>query len=193
MVRALSLIGDPRRGYQRGGRVRLRPGLVRLAALAAAGATGLVVTSGALHLGLTHRVLAMPAVPLLAAVVIAAAAHTGELLVVLVAALALFAVESGFGGVVAFTGRPEWAVVLHVVLAGLALAAALLTAAESFRGEHLPAGAWRERSPDQPRIMLLLLITAAAGMFVGAGGLPDLPELAVVLAGGALRARGRAP
>ncbi len=38
--------------------------------------------------------------------------------------------------------------------------------------------------------MLLLLITAAAGMFVGAGGLPDLPELAVVLAGGALACAG---
>ena len=88
--------------------------------------------------------LAILAVPLLAAVVIAAAAAHRRMLVVLVAALALFAVESGFGGVVAFTGRPEWAVVLHVVLAGLALAAALLTAAESFRGEHLPAGAWRD-------------------------------------------------
>ena len=38
--------------------------------------------------------------------------------------------------------------------------------------------------------MVLLLITAAAGMFVGAGGLPDLPELAVVLAGGALACAG---
>ncbi len=192
MVRRLSLIGDPRRSHQRAERGEVAPGAwLRLAALAAAGATGLVVTSGALHLGLTHRVLAILAVPLLVAVVIAAAAAHRRMLVVSIAALALFAVESGFGGVVASTGRPEWAVVLHVVLAGLALAAALLTAAESFRGEHVPAGAWRDYvALTKPRIMLLLLITAAAGMFVGAGGLPDLPELAVVLAGGALACAG---
>ena len=164
---------------------------LRLAALGAAAATGLVVISGALHLGLPHRLLAILAVPLLAAVVIAAAAAHRRMLVVSIAALVLFAVESGFGGVVAFAGRPEWAVVLHVALAGLALAAALLTAAESFRGEHVPAGAWRDYvALTKPRIMLLLLITAAAGMFVGAGGLPDLPELAVVLAGGALACAG---
>jgi heme o synthase len=164
---------------------------LRLAALGAAAATGLVVISGALHLGLPHRVLAILAVPLLAAVVVAAVAAHRRMLVVSIAALALFAVESAFGGVVAFTGRPEWAVVLHVVLAGLALAAALLTAAESFRGEHVPAGAWRDYvALTKPRIMLLLLITAAAGMFVGAGGLPDLPELAVVLAGGSLACAG---
>ena len=46
---------------------------LRLAALGAAAATGLVVISGALHLGLPHRLLAILAVPLLAAVVIAAA------------------------------------------------------------------------------------------------------------------------
>ncbi len=192
MVRRLSLIGDPQRAHPRARRGEVAPGAwLRLAALAAAGATGLVVTSGALHLGLPHRVLAILAVPLLAAVVIAAAAAHRRMLVVSIAALALFAVESGFGGIVAFTGRPEWAVVLHVVLAGLALAAALLTAAESFRGEHVPAGAWRDYvALTKPRIMLLLLITAAAGMFVGAGGLPDLPELAVVLAGGALACAG---
>ncbi len=34
----------------------------------------------------------------------------------------------------------------------------------------------------KPRIMALLLITGAAGMFVGAGGWPGVTELAVMLA-----------
>ena len=47
---------------------------LRLAALGAAGATALVVISGALHLGLPHHLLAILAAPLLTAVVVAAAA-----------------------------------------------------------------------------------------------------------------------
>ena len=109
-----------------------------MAALGAAAVTALVVISGALHLGLPHTVLAILAVPLLAAVVVAAATAHRRLLVVSIAALALFAVESALGGVVALAGRPEWAVVLHLAFAGLALAAALLSAAESFRGERVP-------------------------------------------------------
>ena len=131
------------------------------------------------------------ALPLLAAVVVVAAIAHPRMLVVSIAALALFVVESAFGGVIALAGRPEWAVVLHVAFAGLALAVALLNAAESFRGERVPAGSWRDYvALTKPRIMLLLLITAAAGMFVGAGGLPNLPQLAVVLAGGALACAG---
>ena len=137
------------------------------------------------------RLLAILAVPLLSAVVVAAATAHRRLLGISVAALGLFAAESAFGGVVALAGRPEWAVALHLVFAGLALAAALLSAAASFRGERVPAGAWRDYlALTKPRIMVLLLITAAAGMFVGAGGLPNLPELVVVLAGGALACAG---
>ena len=52
-------------------------------------------------------------------------------------------------------------------------------------------GAWRDYlALTKPRIMVLLLITAAAGMFVGAGGIPNLPALAVVLVGGALASGG---
>ena len=94
------------------------------------------------------------ALPLLAAVVLAAATAHPRLLVVSIAALALFAVESAFGGVIALAGRPEWAVVLHVAFAALALAVALLNAAESFRGERVPAGAWRDYvALTKPRIM----------------------------------------
>jgi heme o synthase len=164
---------------------------LRLAALGAAAVTALVVVSGALHLGLPHRALVVLAAPLLAAVVIAAATAHRALLGVSVAALALVVAESALGGIVAFAGHPGWAAVLHVAFAGLAFAAALLTAAAAFRGERVPAGAWQDYVElTKPRIMLLLLITAAAGMFVGAHGLPRLPQLAVVLAGGALACAG---
>jgi heme o synthase len=186
----------PIRGFQSGG-VRsdggeAAPGAwLRLAALGAAAVTALVVISGTLDLGLPHRLLAIVAVPLLTAVVVAAATAHRRSLRIAIAALVLFAGESALGAVVALAGRPEWATALHLVFAGLALAAALLSAAASFRGEPVPAGAWRDYlALTKPRIMVLLLITAAAGMFVGAGGLPDLPKLGVVLVGGALACGG---
>jgi protoheme IX farnesyltransferase len=164
---------------------------LRLAALGAAAVTAAVVVSGALHLGLPHKALAILALPLLIAVVLAASTAHRRLLGVSTAALGLFAVESAFGGVVALAGRPEWAVALHLVFAGLALAATLVTAVGTFSGERVPAGAWRDYvALTKPRIMVLLLITAAAGMFVGAGGVPKLAQLAVVLAGGALASGG---
>ena len=164
---------------------------LRLAALGAAGVTGLVVVSGALNLGLPHEALVVLATPLLIAVVIAAVTAHRPLLGISVAALALVAAESALGGIVALAGHPGWAAVLHVVFAGLAFAAALLTAAAAFRGEHVPAGAWRDYVElTKPRIMVLLLITAAAGMFVGAQGVPRLWQLLVVLAGGALACAG---
>ena len=192
MAKTRTLIGDPQGLSAPWDTGEVAPGAwLRLAAMGAAVATALVVASGALHLGLPHTVLAIVGVPLLATVVVVAAIAHPRMLVVSIAALALFAVESAFGGVIALAGRPEWAVVLHVTFAGLALAVALLNAAESFRGERAPAGAWRDYvALTKPRIMLLLLITAAAGMFVGAGGLPNLPQLAVVLAGGALACAG---
>ena len=192
MAYTRTAIRDPRSGSGQSDTGEVAPGAwLRLAALGATAVTALVVISGALHLGLPHRLLAILAVPLLAAVVVAAASAHRRLLRVSVAALGLFVAESAFGGVFALAGRPEWATVLHLVFAGLALAAALLSAAATFRGERVPAGAWRDYlALTKPRIMVLLLITAAAGMFVGARGLPDLPQLAVVLAGGALACAG---
>jgi protoheme IX farnesyltransferase len=192
MAHTPTAVGDPGRKDARSAEDGGAPGAwLRLAAIGAAAATALVVISGALHLGVPHRLVAILAVPLLMAVVVAAAATHRRLLWVSLCALGLFAAESAFGGVVAFAGRPEWALVLHLVFAGLALAAALLAAAESFLGEHVPSGAWRDYLElTKPRIMVLLLITAAAGMFVGAGGVPNLAQLVVVLAGGALACAG---
>jgi heme o synthase len=192
MAHIRTIISDSRPASARSDVREVAPGAwLRLAALGAAAVTALVVISGALHLGLPHTLLAILAVPLLSAVVIASATSHRRMLGISVAALGLFAAESAFGGVVALAGRPEWAVALHLVFAGLALAAALLSATECFRGERVPTGAWRDYlALTKPRIMVLLLITAAAGMFVGAGGLPNLPELAVVIAGGALACAG---
>ncbi len=164
---------------------------LRLAALAGAATTGLVVISGAMHLGVPHTAAAVIAVPPLAAVVLAAAiAHRG-LLRVSATALGLFGLESAFGGFVARAGHPEWAVALHLAFGGLAFAATLLSAATAFRGEPVAPGAWRDYlALTKPRIMILLLITAAAGMFVGAGGMPELGQLVVLLAGGALASAG---
>jgi heme o synthase len=164
---------------------------LRLAALGAAGATALVVVSGALHLGLPHRASVALAAPLLVSVVICAATAHRRMLGISIAALVLVGVESALGGVVALTGRPDWAVALHLAFGGLAFAAALVTAATAFRGQRVPSGAWRDYvALTKPRIMLLLEVTAAAGMFVGAGGIPRLSQLAVVLAGGALACGG---
>jgi heme o synthase len=190
----MAQIGMLRGTPAKGGRsdAGVAPGAwLRLAALSAAAATAVVVISGSLHLGLPHRLLAILALPPLTAVVVAAAATHRQLLAVSMAALGLFVIESALGGVVALAGRPEWAVALHLAFAGLALAAALLSVAASFRGEHVPVGAWRDYlALTKPRIMALLLITAAAGMFVGAGGVPNLLELMVVLVGGALACGG---
>ena len=62
----------------------------------------------------------------------------------------------------------------HLALGGLALAAAAVTTASAFRGGGRPARApWRDYvTLTKPRIMVLLLVTAAGGMFVGADGAP---------------------
>ncbi len=164
---------------------------LRLAALGAAGVTTLVVVSGALHLGIPHRALGILAAPLVAAVVIAAAGVHRRLLPISIAALGLLGVESGFGVIVALAGHARWAAALHLAFGALTLAAVWLTTAAAFRGEPVPAGTWKDYvTLTKPRIMVLLLITAAGGMFVGAQGVPRLWQLAMVLAGGALACAG---
>ncbi len=77
------------------------------------------------------------------------------------------------GGLVAWTDDATWSIVVHVAAAGASLAASLVTLVVSFRGEPLPLGPWRDYvTLTKPRIMSLLLLTGAAGMFVGAGGWP---------------------
>jgi protoheme IX farnesyltransferase len=164
---------------------------LRLAAFAGALATGLAVASGALHLGIAHRLLVVTALPPLAAMVVASRIAYPRLLRPAAVALGLVLADSAVGGIVALGGRPGWAVGLHVAVAALAFGAALVAVASSYGGEARPVGPWRDYvALTKPRIMTLLLFTAAAGMFAGARGVPDLGKLAALLAGGALASGG---
>jgi heme o synthase len=152
---------------------------LRLTALAGAVATGLAAVSG--ELGFAHRGLVALALPPLAAVVIAAAIAHRRLLVPAGSALVLFLLATA----------TWWSAELHVVLAALAFSAALVATALTFRGAPSPHGSGRDYvTLTKPRIMSLLLLTGAAGMFVGDGGVPPLDELALMLTGLALACGG---
>jgi heme o synthase len=158
--------------------------LLRLTAVGGAVATGAVVLSAALEFGTTHWGAALVALPLLIAVLIAAVMSYRRL--IWPAALAVAAMLGGVasGGLVAVTDSATWALGLHVGVAGLALASALVTLSLSFSGERLPFGPARDYlTLTKPRVMSLLLLTGAAGMFVGAGGWPGTLDLTAMLAG----------
>jgi protoheme IX farnesyltransferase len=146
---------------------------LRLCALGGAAATLLAVVSGAGGWGTGHRVLAALALPPLAAVAAAAWVEYRQLRVPAFAALVLF------GAAAAITARG-----VHLALAGLAFAAALVSAGLAFRGEGQPVGSLRDYvTLTKPRIMSLLLLTGLCGMLVGAGGLPPLWLVAVTTLG----------
>ncbi len=118
--------------------------------------------------------------PPLAAVVVAAWWAHRRLLAPSLLALGLF----GAAAALTATG-------IHVVLASAALAAAAVSAALCFRGERVSAGPWRDYvTLTKPRIMSLLLVTGAAGMFVGAQGVPPLGLFVTTMVGLALACGG---
>jgi heme o synthase len=151
---------------------------LRLTALTAAVATLFAVVSGAT--GFEHRELSALAVPPLLAVVVAGILARRRLLVPSLSALALF------GAAALFTSGA-----LHVMLAALAFAAALVACAAAFRGAPVAAGSWRDYvTLTKPRIMTLLLLTGACGMIVGARGLPPLGSFVAMMIGLALACGG---
>ncbi|MFN2467153.1 MAG: UbiA family prenyltransferase, partial [Gaiellaceae bacterium] len=153
---------------------------LRLTALAASAATLLAVLSGALELGTAHRLLAALALPPLVALVVAGGVAHRRLLPFAATSLVLF------GAAALVTARG-----LHLALAAIAFGATLVTTATAHRGERLPAGPARDYlTLTKPRIMTLLLLTGACGMFVGAGGVPRLGALAATIAGLALACGG---
>jgi protoheme IX farnesyltransferase len=169
-----------------------RPGvLLRLSAGASAVAVGLVVVSAVLELGTTHWGIALVALPLLVANVLLALLAYPALLLRTVAALGAFVVAIAFGGVVAWSGDATWAAALHVGAAAGALGLGLVVAAGAWRGEATPLASARDYlTLTKPRIMTLLLLTGAAGMFVGAQGVPPLGLFAVTMLGLALACGG---
>ena len=173
-------------------RTRRAPGPLLIAAVAAAAlAAGLVVASAALELGEAHWAATLVALPLLVAVLVAALVSYRRLVAPAAAALGSMLLAIATGGLVAWTDDARWAVGVHVAAAGGALAASLVTLVVSFRGETLPFGPWRDYvTLTKPRIMSLLLVTGAGGMFVGARGWPGGVELATMLLGLALACGG---
>jgi heme o synthase len=171
---------------------RAVPGpLLRLSSLAATAATGLVVLSAVLELGAVHWALAAVALPLLTAHVLLARFAYPALLARAVVTLGLFLLAVALGGLAAWTDGAAWAVTLHVGAAGLGLGASLLVTAAAFRGRAAPLASARDYlTLTKPRIMTLLLLTGAAGMFVGAQGVPPLDLFVLALTGLALACGG---
>jgi len=168
------------------------PGAVfRLTAFSSAVAVALVVVSAAVELGTAHWSLALVALPLLVAnVVVARIAYPALLRRTLAALLALL-VAIALGGAVAWSDDAAWSVALHVGVASAALGLTLLVAIGAFRGAAAPFAAARDYlTLTKPRIMTLLLLTGAGGMFVGAQGVPPLGLFAITMLGLALACGG---
>jgi len=168
------------------------PGLLlRLSAVGGAVATGVVVASAVLELGAAHWGVAGVALPLLAADAVVARLAYPRLLGRAVVAVALLLVAIALGGVVAWSGSTSWAIALHVGAAAAALGASLLVVAAVFQDAPARLASPRDYvTLTKPRIMTLLLVTGAGGMFVGAQGLPSLSLLAVTMVGLALACGG---
>ena len=153
---------------------------LRLAALGGAAATLVAVVSGAIGPGPAHSLLSAFALPPLVAVAVAAWLAHRRLVVPSFAALGLF-------GLAALVTAPG----VHVTLAALAFAAAIVSAIQCFRGERVSSGPWRDYvTLTKPRIMTLLLLTGGAGMFVGAQGVPSSGLFAAAMLGLALACGG---
>jgi protoheme IX farnesyltransferase len=168
--------------------MREKPGpWLRLTAFGALVATGLVVATGDWRL--PHAATALAAFALVAATALGVALAHAErraLVAASTAAIALLSVEVALGGVVALVDGVGWARSLHVAFGGLSFAACALVLAFV---SSLPIGrlrplSWRDYlTLTKPRIMALLLLTATAAMFAGAGGAPRADLLAATLAG----------
>ncbi len=170
----------------------IAPGpLLRLTIAAAAIATAVVVVSATLDSGRSHWAAALVALPLLVAAAVIAWFAYPRLFLATATALGLMLVAVATGGLVALADDGQWAVAVHVAAAGSSLAASLLALVLSFRGDPVPFGSWQDYiTLTKPRIMSLLLLTGAAGMFVGAGGWPDGWEFLAMMAGLALACGG---
>jgi protoheme IX farnesyltransferase len=165
--------------------------LLRLTAAAGAAACAVVVASAAVGLGRGHWGAALVALPLLVALLLAARLAYPRLVAPAAAAVALLLAAIATGGIAAWADGATWSVGVHVGAASGALAASLVTLAVSWRGTHVAAGPWRDYvTLTKPRIMSLLLLTGAAGMFVGAQGAPDPWLLLAAMTGLALACGG---
>jgi heme o synthase len=158
--------------------VRAGPWL-RLCSLGALSTGALVVASGGL--GIAHRALVVVALPLLVALALGAWFAHRRAFVSAAAAVILFLAAVA----------TWWAAPLHLALAAAALAATAVATVRFYRGARPSSVSWRDYvALTKPRIMSLLLLTGAAGMFVGAQGIPDPGLLAATIVGLALACGG---
>ena len=165
--------------------------LFRLLTVGGAAATGAVVTSAVLELGTTHWGIALIALPLLIAAAVVAWLVYPRLVWRAALAVGLLVLAIAFGGVVAWSDGAIWSDVLHVGTAAAALGAALVVVIGVFRGSSTPLASLRDYlTLTKPRIMTLLLVTGAAGMFVGAQGVPPPGLFVVAMMGLALACGG---
>jgi protoheme IX farnesyltransferase len=165
--------------------------LLRLLTVGGALATGAVVTSAVLELGTTHWGVAVIALPLLIGAAIVAWLAYPRLFWRAALAVGLLVLAIALGGVVAWSHGATWSDVLHVGVAAAALGASLLAVAGVVSGSATPLASFRDYvTLTKPRIMALLLVTGAAGMFVGAQGIPPLDLFVVAMAGLALACGG---
>ncbi len=165
--------------------------VLRLAAIGGAVASAMVVASAAMSMGDAHKGIALVALPLLIGVAITARLAYPHLLPAAGTAAALMLGAIASGGLLALSDRAGWSRWLHIGSAGGALGAALVSVAVCFRGEPLPLGPWRDYvTLTKPRIMSLLLVTGAGGMFVGAEGRPNPTTFVVAMLGLALACGG---
>jgi protoheme IX farnesyltransferase len=172
------------------------PGLwLRLTALGAVAGVATVVATG--EWARSHEAAVLGALALVLGT--AAAAWFGHrdrpaLVAAAATALWLFLLQVGLGALVSATGSAAWTKGLHVGFGSLSLAASAIAAALTVRSAAPRLAGpipWRDYvTLTKPRIMVLLLLTAAAGTFVGAEGVPSLGLLATVLGGLALACGG---
>jgi protoheme IX farnesyltransferase len=151
----------------------------RITAVAAVAGTGLAVVSGAAGWQTAHRVLAAVALPPLAALVATAWISARRLLPLALTSLALFGLAA------LLIGRD-----IHLAAASLAFGATTLLAAATFRRASTQGPLRDYVTLTKPRIMSLLLLTGAAGVFVGAGGVPAAGVFVATMTGLALACGG---
>jgi protoheme IX farnesyltransferase len=165
--------------------------LFRASAAVSSIAVGLVVVSAVLDLGTTHWGVALVALPFLVGNVVLARLAYPFLLTRTIAGLGAFLVAIALGGIVAWSDEATWASALHVAAAAVAFGSTLVVGAGAFRGTRVPLASARDYlTLTKPRIMTLLLLTGAAGMFVGAQGVPPIGLFAVTILGLALACGG---
>ena len=147
-------------------------------------ATGAVVASAVLELGTTHWGIAVVALPPLTAAAIVAWLAYPTVFWRAALAVGLLVLAIALGGVVAWAHGAAWSDALHVGAAAAALGASFLVVVAVFRGSPTPLASLRDYlTLTKPRIMSLLLVTGAGGMFVGAQGVPPLDLFVVTMVG----------